>query len=162
MALVRFLLPANKSKIGIRSHDCSRGQGRDKLLDWMNDLHLVVLLAFSASCSSKIHKSNWTSRIDYVFVNYRLFRSTFQDILHDFRAKSGTALVYLFVWSQRALNLQDGPYGSAQYGYLNYRKLKNISQLRCTSLLNPFFRVSGNYNPGFLLDVHKRKDYFPT
>ena len=36
----------------------SRLQGRDELLDWMNDLH-CELLAIAASFFSRIHKSNW-------------------------------------------------------------------------------------------------------
>ena len=81
---------ANKGKIGIRSHDCSRRQRRDELLDWMNDLHLVDCWHFQHPALQEFTSPTGTSRIDYVFVNYRLFRSTFQNRLHDSRAKSGT------------------------------------------------------------------------
>ena len=56
----------------------------------MNDLHLVDCWHFQHPALQKFTSPTGTSRIDYVFVNYRLFRSTSTIFLPDFGAKSGT------------------------------------------------------------------------
>ncbi|RQM18515.1 hypothetical protein DD237_008404 [Peronospora effusa] len=73
-----------------RSHDQARQQGREVLLDWLNDLRLVDTWRLQNPDLQIFTSPTGASRIDYVFVDYRLYRSVFQDISHDFRAKSGT------------------------------------------------------------------------
>ena len=82
-----------------RSQYRNRRQGRDKLLDWMNALHVVDCWRLQNPALQKFTSPTGTSRIDYVFVNYRLFPSAFQDISYNFLPNLvlGTTLVYLFV-----------------------------------------------------------------
>ena len=60
-----------------RSQYRNRRQGRDELLDWMSDLHLVYCWRLQHNALQEFGSSTGTSRIDYVFGNYRLFRSAF-------------------------------------------------------------------------------------
>lgn len=62
-----------------RSHDRARRQGREELLDWMNDLRLEDTWRLQNPDLQEFTSPTGTSRIDYAFVDYRLFPSVFQD-----------------------------------------------------------------------------------
>ncbi|CAI5714449.1 unnamed protein product [Peronospora destructor] len=141
-----------------RSHDRARRQGREELLDWMNELRLVDSWRLQHPDVQEFTSPTGTSRIDYVFLDYRLFCSVFQDISHDFRAKSGTG-------DHIGLSFRFGstyfkPPGRAPWKCPSWvLKLPEAQAYLSDSLHKlaaSFLPGIWNYNPGCLLDEHKK------
>ena len=72
-----------------RSEDWARQQGRAELLDWTTAIHLVDTWRIQHLDTKELTSPTVASRIDYFFVDYRLFQSVFKNIHYDFLAQSG-------------------------------------------------------------------------
>ncbi|CAH0490614.1 unnamed protein product [Peronospora farinosa] len=123
-----------------RSHDQARQQGREELLDWLNDLRLV-----DAWRLQNPDLQEFTSPTD---------------IFHDFRAKSGTEDHIGLTFRLGSTCLK--PPGRAPWKCLAWvinlpEAQVYLSDSSC-KLTAPFLPCIWNYNPGCLLDEHKRKD----
>ncbi|CAI5708354.1 unnamed protein product [Peronospora farinosa] len=126
-----------------RFHDQARQQGREELLDWLNDLRLV---------------DAW--RLQNPDLQEFTSPTVFQDIFHDFRAKSGTEDHIGLTFRLGSTCLK--PPGRAPWKCLAWvinlpEAQVYLSDSSC-KLTAPFLPCIWNYNPGCLLDEHKRKD----
>ncbi|KAI9913876.1 hypothetical protein PsorP6_006468 [Peronosclerospora sorghi] len=67
-----------------RSERRARAQGREELLQWIYDLHLVDTWRLQHPDLQEFTSPNRSSRIDYVFVSSRLFHYAFQNSFHNY------------------------------------------------------------------------------
>lgn len=141
--------------------DRNRIQGREELLSWMADLHLIDAWRLQNPDLQEFTSPNRSSRIDYVLVSSRLFHSAFQEVQHDFRQSAGQGDHCGIRFRLGSAILR--PNSRAPWRCPEWvielpeaqEYLSNSLIELATSFRAPSFK---HYNPGCLLDEHKRRD----
>ena len=144
----------------VRSINRDRLQGRDELLSWMSALRLVDPWRLQHPDVQEFTGPTRAFCIDYLFVDYGLFRSVFHTVFHDLKAQFGTG-DRIGISFRLGSNIYKPPMPCVLecppwviYLPEAHEYLRN-SLLRLAVSFNLVLRRS---NPQCLFDEHKRQD----
>lgn len=138
----------------------TRLQGREELVEWMLDLRVIDAWRAYHPQAREFTSPTRSSRIDYALLSARLCTTELRQIEHDYKNRYNNADhagIAFRLGVDRLRPATRAPWRCPEW-VIKLPEADEYLRISLTQLASAIDTTHDNYNPGCLLDEHKRRD----